>query len=412
MKPISNYKWYILMLAGLTNALAVAAPSLSLPVLFKEISGDLNLDLVQIGVIWGIGSLPGILTALLAGSIGDRFGPRRIILVGTLLVGLTGCLRGLAYDYVSFGGTVFLFGSLTPMITMNGIKTCGVWFPKQQLGLANGVLSMGMALGFLSGTLISATVLSPWLGGWRHVMFFYGFLAILLSIPWYFTPSRPDNSQQLDRQVASVPMHQVLVQVASLRNIWLLGLALFGISGCIQGALGYLPLYLRQSGWSVVNADGASATFHAASLLFVLPIALWSDKLGSRKKMLIIMSLMFMVGVGMLSILEGALIWGCVILAGMVRDGFMAIFITMILETKGVGPAFAGTATGFVMIFSGIGNLIAPPLGNKLAEFSPGLPFVVWAGFAIVGTFFISLTKAPDIAELPIVVKPTETGRI
>jgi MFS family permease len=410
MKPAPNYKWYILVLAGLTNTLAVAAPSLSLPVLFKEISMDLHLDLVQIGVIWGIGSLPGILTALLGGSFGDRFGPRRVILFGTLLVGLAGCSRGLAYDYLSFGITVFLFGSLTPLITMNGIKTCGIWFPKHQLGFANGVLSMGMALGFLSGTLISATILSPWLGGWRQVMFFYGFLAILLSIPWYFTPSGPDKSRSLDMEVTYVPMHQALIKVASLKNIWLLGLTLFGISGCIQGALGYLPLYLRQAGWPAVRADSASATFHAASLLFVLPIALWSDRLSSRKKLLFIMSLMFMTGIGLLTIVAGPLIWGCIILAGMARDGFMAVFITMILETEGVGPVYTGTATGFVMIFSGIGNLIAPPVGNRFAEIFPGLPFAIWAGFAVVGIFIMTFIKTPKISWLPKVVKLAKIG--
>ena len=60
----SNYRWYILTLAALTHTLAVAMPVMSLPVLFKEISADLSLNLVQIGTIWGIGSLPGIVTGL------------------------------------------------------------------------------------------------------------------------------------------------------------------------------------------------------------------------------------------------------------------------------------------------------------------------------------------------------------
>lgn len=35
-----------------------------LPVLFAEIAGDLGLSLVQIGLVWGIGSLPGMLAAV------------------------------------------------------------------------------------------------------------------------------------------------------------------------------------------------------------------------------------------------------------------------------------------------------------------------------------------------------------
>ncbi len=43
-------------------------------------------------------------------------------------------------------------------------KLCTVWFPHQQLGRANSILSMGMGLGSLRGALLSATVMSP---GWE-----------------------------------------------------------------------------------------------------------------------------------------------------------------------------------------------------------------------------------------------------
>ena len=43
-------------------------------------------------------------------------------------------------------------------------------------------------------------------------------------------------------------------------------------------------------------------------------------------------------------------------------------------------------ATGMVMVFSGIGNLLAPPLGNSLAALGAGLPFIFWVGMAVVGS--------------------------
>jgi MFS family permease len=99
----SPYRWYILILAALTNTLASAAPGMCLPVLFKEISKDLNLSLVQVGLIWGISALPGIVTSLAGGAVGDRFGPKRILTAGCLLVGLVGGLRGLANNFTGPG---------------------------------------------------------------------------------------------------------------------------------------------------------------------------------------------------------------------------------------------------------------------------------------------------------------------
>jgi MFS family permease len=394
-----NYRWYILILGALTNMLAYALPSMCLPVLFSEISGDLHLNLVQIGLVWGIGSLPGILTVLVGGAIGDRFGPKRVLALCCLLAGLAGALRGLSNNFASLMTTVFLFGLLTPFIFMNTLKTCGLWFPRGQMGLASGFLSMGMASGFLVGSLISATFLSPWLGGWRNVLFLYGFACMLLCIPWYFTRPDPHPIGFPVEHSGRLTMRQALSRVARIRNVWLLGLAILGISGCLQSTIGYLPLYLRRAGWPAVGADGATAVFHTASLLCVIPMALWSDRLGSRKKVLLGAAFFIILGSCLLALGNSPIVWAAVILSGFTRDGFMAVFMTMVIETDGVGPLYAGSATGLVMVFSGIGNLVGPPLGNSLAGIAPGLPFLFWAALAVLGFIGIILSKESTAGE-------------
>jgi cyanate permease len=250
-----------------------------------------------------------------------------------------------------------------------------------------------MALGFMSSSMISATVLSPWLGGWRYVLAFYGGIAMLLSIPWYFTRQAPVDPAAINAPRPS--LRATLSYVAHIKQLWLLGGTILGIGGGIQAMLGYLPLYLRDMGWAETSADSVAASFHLASLILVVPIALWSDRLGSRRKVLIAAALMVITGMGLLSFVDGVLVWGAVIMAGVVRDGFMAVFFTMAIETEGIGPAYAGAATGFTTIFARTGGLIAPPLGNSLSAISPGLPFVFWAGMALAGlTSLLAIREA------------------
>ena len=405
----SNYKWYVMVLAGLTATLVVAMPSMSMPVLFAEISEDIGLTIVQIGAIWGTGALAGLFTGLAAGTVGDKFGTRRTLAVGCVLIGITGGLRAFSTDFVTLGATVFLAGLLGPIIPLSLHKACGVWFPARQLGLANGFVTIGMALGFMTGAMVSATVLSPLLGGWRQVMVFYGVVAVLMSIPWALSRPAPAD-EAAARTGSTMSMRKALSHVVRLRNVWILGLAMLGIGGCIQGALGYLPLYLREIGWPGPRADGALATFHAMSLLMVFPIALLSDRLGSRKRFMMIAALTTAVGIGSLAIVPGPLVWASVIVAGLVRDGFMAVYMAMLTEFDGVGALYAGTAMGLSGTVSRIGGLVAPPLGNSLATYNLSLPFLFWAGMAIMGIVCLFFVKEGRPRELDADYVPAATS--
>jgi cyanate permease len=366
---------------------------MSMPVLFKEISEDLGLNLVQIGAIWGIGSLTGILTGLIGGSLGDRFGIKLTLSIACFLGGISGALRGFSDGFYSLAGTILLTGFLIPVIPMNVHKTCGIWFSGRRLGFANGVVSTGMALGFMLGSLVSATFLSPWLGGWRNVLFFYGAISMLISIPWMFIRSGPRVVEKSFVRTVTHSFRQVLIRLLSIKNIWILGFAILGVGGCIQGTLGYIPLYLREIRWSGAAADSALSAFHGISMLFAIPITMLSDKYKPRKKILMIASLLIIIGVGSLTVVQGPVIWISVLIAGMVRDGFMALFMTVIIETGGVGANYAGTAIGLVMVFLNIGSILLPPLGNSLASIDLSLPFLLWSGFAALGLISLNFVR-------------------
>jgi len=389
----SRYRWYMLALSGVTATLAVAAPSMAMPVLFAEIAADLQLSLIQVGAIWGMVSFAGLFAGLAGGIIGDRFGTKLTLAVACLLIGLAGASRGLSNGLGTMTVTVFLTGLVSAAIPMNLHKVCAIWFSGKRLGSANAVISAGMALGFMVGSLISATVMSPWLGSWRAVLFFYGCIAVLISVPWALTRVAPAERVRLAGGSRGPSIRQTLSHVARLRDVWILGIALLGVGGGVQGLLGYLPLYLREIEWSAARADASLAGFHAISLLAVIPLALLSDRMGSRKRFLVAATLMVAGGIGLLSIVDGVVIWIAVLMAGAVRDGYMAVFMTATTELDGVGAKYAGTAIGLAMTLSRVGGLIAPPLGNSLAVYGPRVPFVLWAAMALFGLIVLGLAR-------------------
>jgi len=389
------YKWRVLTLAAFTFTFVVAIPQMSLPVLFDEISADLSLSLVQVGWIWGIGSVMGILVGLIGGPVGDRFGPRRTLAVACLFIGIAGAARGLSNSFAMLAFTMLITGFAQWSIPMYVHKTCGVWFSKEQLGMANGVVSVGMALGFLSGSLLAATVFSPLFGGWRNVLFVYGGVAILFGAFWWFSQ---ENARDEGRRIYQmIALRETIGHVMRLRNVWLLCIATAGVSGGVTGMLGYLPIYLRDLGWEPALADSTLASFHAASMLFAIPVAMLSDRIGSRRGVLMAAALLIGIGIGLLGFAGGILILVAVLIAGFARDGFMAITMTAIIEVKGVGARFAGSATGLGMSVMGIASVFAPPSGNWLAKFGSGLPFLFWASFVFSGFGAYLFLRQPAI---------------
>lgn len=386
----NRYRWYLLALIVLTTMLNVTMPTMAMSVFAKDIALDLDLNLVQVGIVWGIGALPGVIFSMVGGAVGDMLGPKRVLVVATLVAGLLGAARGLAPDFFWMTVIVILQGGMLPVIMMNSFKTASQWFPSHQLALANALIGIGMALGFFLGAVLSATVLAPLLGGWRLVLIAYGLAGAVFAIPWALARIPSNAAGTTD---ASLSVWKAVQTVAGIRDVRLLGLALFCVFGAMQGLLGYLPLYLRNLGWQPASADGALSVFNAVSLLFVLPLSLLSNRLGSRKFLLLAAGSFFALGTGLLNVANDGWIWAAVLLAGFVRDGFMALFLTMTIETDGVGATYAGSAAGYVNAWGGLGNVVAPPLGNSLAAFSAGSPFALWAALAVAGMACLALTR-------------------
>jgi cyanate permease len=373
----------VLTLVALTATFTIAMQQICMTVLFKEISDDLGLTLVEMGTIWGIPALAGLFIVFLGGLLADRYRAKRTIGIACLVAGLAGAMRGVSGDFNNLVLTTFIYGLSIWTVNACLFKTVAIWFSGRKLVVANGVLSAGMGFGFTVGAMISATILSPLLGGWENVLFLYGAISIILGLLWLFTVREPGWLDSAGSE-SGMPLRQSISHVFPIKAVWLLGLTMLGYAGCIQGMIGYLPLYLRESGWTVASADGTLAAFTGVSTLGAIPLALLTDRLGLKKAVLFPILLITIVGVALLPVVNIAMVWVLMIMVGLARDGFMAICLTMSTETEGVGAVYAGTAMGLVLTILNVGSFISPPLGNSLADINSGFPFFLWAAFGLL----------------------------
>jgi MFS family permease len=390
----SAFNWPLLVLLTLTGTFVVSVPVSCMPVLFKEISDDLGLSLVQIGTVWGVANLAGIFMSVLGGVISDRLGLRFLLSVFSILVGITGALRGFSDSFFTLMVTVFTNGVARLVVPISVSKAIGIWFRGPRLGTAMGISAMGIGLGLTLGPMLSATVVSPLVGGWRHVMFLYGAFSLVVGLVWSFFGREPAAAFGADAGLPlRAPLRVTLSRLVHIRELWLISFGMLFRVGCIMGVTGYLALYLLGQGWVPAAADGTLATFYAVSATLVIPFMLISDRLRSRKAILVPATVLTTVALSILPLASGAAVWVLTVLAGMTLDGFMATIVTTLLETEGIGPAFSGTALGVMFSISQVGAFFSPPIGNSFASFSPGMPFFFWAGLSLVSLVIVLMLR-------------------
>ena len=116
-------------------------------------------------------------------------------------------------------------------------------------------------------------------------------------------------------------------------------------------------------------------------------------------------ALLIGIGTGLLGFASGVLISLAVLMAGISRDGFMALTMTAIIEEKGIGARFAGTAIGLNMSIMGVAGVFAPPVGNWLVKLGAGIPFLFWAFLVLlgfVGYFFMLRASTESFRNTPV----------
>lgn len=120
--------------------------------------------------------------APLAGGLIDRFGPRRIIVPGVLILalGLVCCatIDSLLKFYLLYG--IFMGAGITAIGIVSYSAILAHWFERKR-GLASGIAVSGMGLGTFVLVPLSQHFISMW--GWRMTFVITGALVIIILLP-------------------------------------------------------------------------------------------------------------------------------------------------------------------------------------------------------------------------------------
>src|SRR5687768_3003699 len=224
--------------------------SSSLAPLVTPITAELGITYTQMGMILGAWQLAYIGIAYNAGRLLDRFGLRRGLGVGILVVAASALARALAVDFWTMFLAVALFGVGAPMISIGAPKLIATWFEARERGGAAGVYATGPSVGSIVVLTSANAVLLPATGGWRPTIAVLGLGALAIAVVWWLF-ARDERGRG-----GSAPTgpSRGLGELLRVRNVWLV--VVIGFASFLSGhALGnWLPKILESRGFDPVSA--------------------------------------------------------------------------------------------------------------------------------------------------------------
>jgi ACS family hexuronate transporter-like MFS transporter len=351
----------IIVLILVAQTVANVGP-LGVPAIASLIRADLGLTLAQAGSFLSMYYIGPSLISLPAGTLADRWGVKRILVIGQVLIAVGLLAASTAHSYMAFILLLVAAGFGYGMLNPTSTKAVMAWSPPAHRATLVGFKQVGLPLGgMLGAALLPALSLAI---GWRTALVASAALiaaGAIASLLVYHDP--PDLALP-----AAVPgARGTMISVLTSRDLWLLSLAA-GVFAAMQTIwMSYLVLYLQGVvGLTLLAASRFLALAQFGGMAGRVLFGMLSDRLfGGRRRMPLVLA-----GVGstactliILSTNAGASTLALTALTfvfGVVGIGWNGVQHTWLAELA--GPRAAGTAVGLGLAISSVGVTLGPLL--------------------------------------------------
>jgi MFS transporter, CP family, cyanate transporter len=348
--------------------------SSSMAPLVKLIIADLNLSQAAMGSILGAWPLVYVVTAVPLGALLDRIGLRRGLLLCAVVMGLSGLLRAVSYDYAMLFFAVAVFGFGAPLVSIGAPKLIAQWFGGKERGFAMGIYMSGPSVGgMLSLSLTNAVLMPLFDNDWHLVMLTYAVVVFAAGGLWWTIASHQEVREREQREAAApkTPQLGVFLDLLKIRAVQILLVTGLGSFFFSHGLNNWLPAILQDHGMSAARAG----FWASVPVLVGICAALTIPRLALPSRRLWILALLYIAAGFSAFLLHSSaepLLLSGLFLQGATRQTMMTIAMLILMETRGVDPRHMGAAGGLFFSAAEIGGVLGPLSIGWLADVTGG----------------------------------------
>ncbi|MFC1958606.1 MFS transporter [Chloroflexota bacterium] len=405
------YGWWIILSGMISNIFNGAMYTYGLSAFFLPISNEFGWKRAVMSAPIALSRLEGALIGPVEGYFADRFGPRKLILIGVILMGagsvILSRMNSLAMLYLVF---ILCRGFGAGLVSISIQVAVVNWFRKRR------ALGMGITGGgYNVGAMVTPVVV--WLiatRGWRGAALIIGLVTWVVQIPLsrvirhrpepfgYF----PDGmtEQQVKEAEASSKIGGTVEeqsftpkQAVRTRAFWFINLTYASRVMVTAAVPIHLIPFIQDLGYSAAVGGSMMALMGLCALIGRVGLGYVADILPKRYVFAFCMT---MLGVSVLVLSSAQSVWQLVLWAMLYGPGYgggAPIMSSMVADYY--GRKFYGTINGLTHMAMVVTTVVGPVFAGYMFDVTGSyrLAFISFAAVCVIGALSAILARRPQL---------------
>jgi MFS family permease len=392
----SPYRWVIVATGGLMGCVAIGA-MFSLPVFLQPMAKETGWSVTGISTAMTFGFLAMAGASMVWGNLSDRYGPRPVVLAGSVILAGSLALASRATSLFEFQLLFgILVGGATAAVFAPMMAAVTGWFDTQR-GLAVSLVSAGMGMAPMTMAPLAAWLISSY--DWRTSMLIIAGIAAVVMIPASLLVRRPPALEaaapRTATAVAREPNADMTVgEAVRSPQFIVLMLANFFCCATHSGPIFHTVSYAVTCGIPMIAAVSIYSVEGLAGMGGRIAFGVMGDRFGAQR---VLVAGLLAQAFGVLTYVFVSRLgefYAVAVLVGFIYAGVMPLYAVIIRENfplKMMGTIIGGTAMA-----GSLGMSTGPLLGGLIYDRFDSYSWLYIGSWGMgIAAFLIAMTFRP-----------------